>query len=96
MFAGESSAGPDSFALYQNNPNPVRRSTSIAFKLPMPGHARLSIHDLGGRLLDTVVDEELGPGIWSFDWSRGTFGPGVYLYKLSTNGTSITKEMLLK
>jgi hypothetical protein len=88
--------GQDRFALYQNRPNPVGPSTSIAFKLPMPGRATLKIYDLGGRLLDTVVDEELSPGIWSFDWSRGTLGPGVYLYRLSSEGISITKEMLLK
>ena len=82
--------------LFQNEPNPVLQSTSISFKLPGPAHTRLSILDLGGHLLDTVVDEELSAGIWSFDWARGTLAPGVYLYRLSLGEESITKEMLLR
>jgi hypothetical protein len=96
MFASGAQVNPDSFALYQNDPNPVRLSTSIAFKLPVPVRATLKIYDLGGRVLDTLVDEDLGPGIWSFDWSRGTLGAGVYLYELSMDGESITKEMLIE
>jgi serine protease len=82
--------------LFQNEPNPVQQSTSISFKLPVPAHTRLSILDLGGRLLDTVVDEELSAGVWSFDWIRGTLAPGVYLYRLSLGEESITKEMVLR
>jgi hypothetical protein len=96
MFADRRSTGSDTFTLYQNSPNPVKLSTSIAFKLPMPGHATLRIYDPGGQLLDTVVDEDLGPGIWSFDWGRGSLGAGVYFYRLSMDGETITKEMLLK
>lgn len=96
MSASVSSEGVDGFALFQNDPNPVSRTTSIAFKLSISGHASLRVYDLGGNLLDTLVDEELSAGIWSFDWVRGTLGPGVYLYKLSSQGESITKEMLIE
>ena len=64
---------PDKFSLDQNYPNPFNPSTTIKFRIPAkPGSESmrtvLRIYDILGRLVRTVVDEELAPGFYSKQW----------------------------
>src|SRR5699024_5072382 len=52
----------DSFTVYQNYPNPFRRSTNIRFILEDDTPVTLKIYDITGRLVQTLVDEELEAG----------------------------------
>jgi hypothetical protein len=83
------------FALSRNNPNPVSRETSISFTLPVAGHAMLDIYDATGRLVETLVDEEMSAGAYTVTWDREGVSSGVYFYRLSSNGNSLTKKMVV-
>jgi hypothetical protein len=86
--------------LAQNWPNPFNPSTSISFELLTAGPARLDVYDLRGRLVTTLLDKELGTGTHSLDWdgtdaAGAPVASGVYLYRLSSGGSSVSRKMVL-
>jgi hypothetical protein len=88
-------AAPLAFALSQNNPNPFSRETSISFTLPVAGHTMLDIYDASGRLVETLVDREMSAGVYTVSWDREGTASGVYFYRLSSAGNSLTKKMVV-
>jgi hypothetical protein len=81
------SAIPTRFALYQNQPNPFRRSTTIAFDLPVTTSLTLEVFDLLGRKVATLTRGELPAGAHTVDWDLRDAGgapvrSGVYIYRL--------------
>ena len=90
------------FSLEQNFPNPytVGDETSISFTTAEYGHVELRVFDLSGRLITTLVNEELPAGRHSITWngsaqSGRTCDAGVYFYKLDTASNSATRRMVL-
>lgn len=95
---GEPPAG--GFGLHANVPNPVRSSTSIAFDLEQAGHASLAIYDLAGRRVTTLMDGHLSAGPHQATWNArndegGRVAAGMYFYRLTTNGRSQSKRMVV-
>jgi flagellar hook assembly protein FlgD len=88
--------------LRQNSPNPFNPRTEIAFGLQEPSECRLTVYNVSGRLVATLLDELRGPGTHRVEWDGRTdegieVGTGVYLYRLETDrGTSERKMLLLK
>ena len=75
------------FSLAQNYPNPFNPTTTIEYQLPNHGHVILSIHNLAGQHIRTLVDAQQNGGHHSVEWdARDEYGisvsSGVYLYKL--------------
>jgi len=86
--------------LRQNSPNPFNPRTEIAFGLQAPSACRLSIYDVSGRRVTTLLDERRGPGTHRIEWDGKTdkgseVGTGVYLYRLETDGGTSERKMLL-
>lgn len=95
-----SSEIPDKFDLLPNYPNPFNPATKIQFQIPSVGqrHAfdtKLIVYDISGRLVTTLVNEQLQPGSYSVDWDGTGYASGVYFYSLITNEFSETKRMVL-
>lgn len=90
-----SSSIPDEFKLNQNYPNPFNPNTKIRFALPKSLFARIVIYDLLGRVIETIVNEQLNAGTYEINWNAGKFSSGVYFYKLITNEHSYIKRMVL-
>ena len=93
---------PNSFSLSQNYPNPFNPTTKIKFDIaPSPsGEGRgevvtLKIYDILGREVATLVNEELKPGSYKYQWDGSNFASGVYFYQLITNDFSQTKKMII-
>jgi hypothetical protein len=93
---------PDATAasLLSIHPNPFNPQTTIQFSLPDAGHARLTIHDLRGRLVMTLLDDSIPAGQHSISWngrfSDGREAPsGVYLSRLEAAGYGETRKMML-
>jgi hypothetical protein len=88
------------FLLYQNKPNPFKSQTNIRYSIPNQGKVTLSIYDVSGRLVKTLVDEHKKPGIYSTNWN-GTdkqgkkVSQGVYFYVLKTDNNKMQKKMLM-
>lgn len=87
---------PSTFVLHQNYPNPFNPSTTIRFSLIEGGATTLKIYDLLGRELAVLVDSDLGPGNYAFDFQADNLTSGVYIYRLVSGRSVATKKMLLQ
>ena len=81
------------FALFQNSPNPFAHGTSISYTLPASGYTTLKIYDTSGRLVTTLVDAEMSAGVYSMTWNRKNAASGIYFYRLTSGGSSLTRAM---
>lgn len=86
--------------LGQNSPNPMTRGTSIRFELPRAGVARLTVHDVGGRLVRTLVSAALPAGRSQVQWDgtdeHGRRLPaGLYSYRVEAAGASSARTLVL-
>ncbi len=91
---------PTTYSLGANYPNPFNPSTTIRFTLPTSENVRLSIFDIQGRQVATLVNEVYSAGrhevIWrGQDNSSRPVASGTYFYRLKTGGFTETKKMLL-
>ncbi len=86
---------PRTFALSQNYPNPFNASTSIEFELLENSRVRLSVYDITGAKVATLINGEMDAGVHSINWSADDVASGVYYYSLKTNGEESTRKMTL-
>ena len=93
---------PEEYVLSQNYPNPFNPQTEINYSLPVSGEVRLTVYNLLGQRVVTIVDEIQHAGNYRASWNgHDEFGKsvssGIYLYNLNVdNGKfSETKKMLL-
>jgi hypothetical protein len=88
---------PQSYKLNQNFPNPFNPSTIISFYLPKSEKAWLRVFDINGRLIYTLIDDEIiTPGYheYSLQSQQIDLASGIYLYKLETTSWVETRKML--
>lgn len=95
----ESNTLPATFELKQNYPNPFNSSTRIDYVLPEPALVDLTVFDMQGRKVRTLLHTFQSAGEHSLDWD-GTAGQkvvasGVYVYRLSVGVQSTEKKMVL-
>ncbi|MCL4548570.1 MAG: T9SS type A sorting domain-containing protein [Bacteroidetes bacterium] len=95
------------FSLDQNYPNPFNPETVISYSLPNAGYVTLKVYDVLGKEIATLVDEYQQAGVHnskflaSRDASRSgsimnyKLSSGVYFYRISEDGFSIVKKMVL-
>lgn len=94
-------AFPGGFDLKQNYPNPFNPSTTIEYNLLKNGFVNLKIFDIYGRLITTLVNKPQVAGSYkiTFDINQLPTGrdlpSGIYFYRLSLSGASLTKSMVL-
>jgi len=93
--AAETGDLPHDFSLLQNQPNPFNPVTQISYSLAREGQVRLDIYNILGNRVVTLVDEYQGAGDHVVTWDAGAFASGIYLYRISMDGFSATKKMLL-
>ena len=86
---------PDVFALNQNYPNPFNPSTEISFGLPVASHVDLTIYNVLGQKVETLVDREMEAGFHTVTWNADKVSTGVYFYRISANDFTETKKMLM-
>ncbi len=86
---------PTAYALYQNYPNPFNPETSIAFDLVQAGSVDLAIYSVMGEKVSTLVSGPMSSGPHSVVFNGSKLATGVYLYKLSVNGFTNTKKLVL-
>jgi len=93
-------ATPSHYALKQNYPNPFNPTTTIHFDLPEPTHVSLSIFNILGQPVATLLDQSLDAGshtvVWNgIDDNGRTAASGMYVYRLKTPGYTETRTMTL-
>jgi hypothetical protein len=93
-------ATPESVVLQDNFPNPFRQETNLVFGLPVPQRVAIRVFDARGRLVITLVDEEMDVGFHPVQWdgtdsSGRSVASGVYYARLVSGGVSLTNTMAL-
>lgn len=91
---------PTSFRVYPNVPNPFSAQTTIAFDLPSEQHVRMSVYDLKGQHVRTLLDQVMPAGRHSMTWAGiGDDGrplpPGVYWIRTQMNHHSDVRKAVL-
>ena len=95
---------PLAYSLSQNYPNPFNPSTTISFEIPtIDGEKQsvaLTIYDVRGRQVRTLIDKDLQPGSHTIAWDgrddRGSKVPsGIYLYTLRAADRRFTRKMTI-
>ena len=81
--------------LYQNEPNPFESSTMISYLLDEGGHVNLTITDINGFFIESLVDHHQEAGNYELNWDASNRSSGVYFYTLHQNGTILLKKMIL-
>jgi len=95
--AGQTTSNiPESITLYQNYPNPFNPSTTISFDIPSSGRVTLKIHDVLGREVETLVNEDLNPGSYVRAFDGSSLASGVYFCRLQANEFHQTKKLVLQ
>ena len=86
---------PKEFALAQNYPNPFNPTTTIKYDLPTDGHVNLSLFDVLGQRIATLVDADQKAGYISVDWNASHVSSGIYFYRLEAGRFVQTRKLLL-
>lgn len=86
---------PASFSLEQNYPNPFNPSTTICFTLNQSGYTSLTIYNVLGERVASLVNGSLTAGTYNYEWNAVNLSSGIYYYTLQTKSFSETKKMLL-
>ena len=91
---------PTDFSLEQNYPNPFNPTTQISFALPNVSFVRITVYNVSGELVKTLVNDEMSAGIYTMTWN-GTddFGrsvsSGVYIYRMQADKFVNARKMVL-
>ena len=91
---------PSEFKLNQNYPNPFNPITKISYELASDGFVRISIFDMKGREVKTLIENVQLSGkqsvIWNATDNNGQpVSAGLYLYKIQNKGKTKTRKMVL-
>ena len=74
-------------------PNPSRSSTRFTLSLPSAGHVRLTVHDVSGRVVAVLADEDRAAGQSFATWT-GAAPPGIYLATIDVGGSKRTTRVV--
>ena len=90
---------PEAFSLEQNYPNPFNPMTTITYRLHQRSHVELTIFNVLGRAVRTLVQKELAAGEYSAVWDgRNEAGHpvpgGLYFYRLEADSFQKVAKML--
>jgi hypothetical protein len=84
------------YVLGQNYPNPFNKETFIQYSIPLPSHVTLSLYDMNGRLIRTLVNGSREQGTHTVMLNSGSLSNGVYYYKLQAGNFSAVKKMFFQ
>jgi len=85
---------PERIELSQNYPNPFNGRTVIRYRLPSAGAVKLAVYDLLGSEICILADGRYAEGTHVVSWDATDLSSGLYFYRLSVDGTTITKKAL--
>jgi hypothetical protein len=91
----ESPGVAHNFNLSQNYPNPFNPSTVIKYHLSTATHVRMTIFDMLGREVRTLLNEQKSAGSYQVNWNASGVPSGVYFYRLQAGSFSETKKLIL-
>jgi len=78
-----------------NFPNPFNPSTVIRYQIVKAGHVTLKVYDTLGKEVANLVDKEQSSGRYSVNFNASSLSSGIYLYRITANGFTAVKKMIL-
>lgn len=89
---------PGKFLLYPVYPNPFNPSTTIRFQIPAGARhfspLQLNIYDIRGRMVETLVNRKMAPGIHEITWDASNHASGVYFAVLQNGQLQQTRKLV--
>lgn len=86
----------DTFSLSQNYPNPFNPRTNIRFSLPASAHVNLTVTNVLGEQVSTLIDEQMNAKQHTVQFNASSLSSGLYFYTLKVDGNHVqTRKMLL-
>lgn len=79
----------------KNYPNPFTSFTTISFNLLKNSHVKLSVYDVSGRVVETLIDENMTDGKHTVQFTPDYASSSTYFYKLTTDYSTVTRKMTL-
>jgi len=89
------SGNPESYFLYQSKPNPFEHTTIIQYDLPRATRVKVSIYNLIGQRIVTLVDAHQVAGNYSVCWDGNKLANGAYICRLETDNYTATQKILI-
>ncbi|HKJ45656.1 MAG TPA: T9SS type A sorting domain-containing protein [Balneolales bacterium] len=89
------STTPSKYKLEQNYPNPFNPTTNIAFQIPQKSMVTLSVYNILGQKVQTLVRGERAAGHYTVRFDGSALSSGVYIYRLKAGSFTQTKELTL-
>lgn len=86
---------PGEYKLYNNYPNPFNPSTTIKFDLPKSSAVKLSVYDVTGKEIETLVNEKLNAGPYETKWNGSNYASGVYFCILTANNERLAVRRMI-
>ena len=86
---------PNEFRLDQNYPNPFNPATEVRYELPVQSRVLLTVHDLLGREVATLVDGVIPAGRYTARWDASAAPSGIYFYRLTAGSFIGARKMAL-
>jgi hypothetical protein len=91
----ENSPIPNQYSLSQNFPNPFNPSTTIKFALPQKEFVSLTVYDVLGNEVASLINEELNTGLHKIEFNASELTSGVYIYTINAGSFTQTRKMTL-
>jgi hypothetical protein len=86
---------PDDFELSQAYPNPFNPTTTLSFAIPIDSEVSLSVYNLQGREVSTLIDANMDAGYHSIVWNADSYSSGVYFVKMVAGEYVNTQKLML-
>ncbi len=86
---------PITYNLSNPYPNPFNPTTSISLSIPQSDMVSLNIYDITGKLVTTLINEQLNIGYHSIDWDGTNQSSGMYFVKMESGEYVETQKLLL-
>lgn len=83
------------YILLQNYPNPFNPATTIAFEIAKDANVKLSIYDILGKRVATLIDGQMKAGFYTKQWNAQSFASGVYIVRLTAGDVTKTNKIML-
>ena len=88
-------ATPQTIILFPPYPNPFNALATISYQLPIAGKVKLTIHNILGESVATLLDGTVGNGTHSVVWDAGGLPTGIYLCRMETAGFIQVRKLLM-
>lgn len=87
---------PERYSLAQNYPNPFNPETTIEFSIPKKSFVALTVYDMTGRKIRTLVNDTYFEGSYEINFDATSLASGTYFYRLEAGNYTETKKMIIR